>query len=112
MNVFDFGDMEFSPTAWLFEGRPRAGVGISVFVVRTPPGKGVDLHVHPYSETFVLLEGSGRWTAGDEVVELRQDQMLVVPPRTPHGFQNTGREPLLVVSVHEAGELQQTFLDR
>jgi mannose-6-phosphate isomerase-like protein (cupin superfamily) len=36
----------------------------------------------------------------------------VVPPGTPHGFQNTGREPLLVVSVHEAGELQQTFLDR
>jgi mannose-6-phosphate isomerase-like protein (cupin superfamily) len=36
--------------------------------------------------------------------------MLVVPPETPHGFRNTGGGPLLVVSVHEAGTLQQTFL--
>jgi mannose-6-phosphate isomerase-like protein (cupin superfamily) len=93
MHVFDLGDMEFSPTAWLFEGQPRAGVGISVFVVRTPPGKAVDIHVHPYSETFVLLEGS-------------------VPPETPHGFRNTGEGSLLVVSVHESGTLEQTFLGR
>ena len=112
MNVFDLADMEFSPTAWLFEGQPRAGIGITVFVVRTPPGKGVDIHVHPYSETFVLLEGSGRWTAGDDVVELQPNQMLVVPPGTPHGFRNTGEGSLLVVSVHEAGALEQTFLGR
>jgi mannose-6-phosphate isomerase-like protein (cupin superfamily) len=112
MHVFDLGDMAFSPTAWLFEGQPRAGVGISVFVVRTPPGKGVDIHVHPYSETFVLLEGSGRWTAGDDVVELGPNQMLVVPPETPHGFRNTGEGSLLVVSVHESGTLEQTFLGR
>jgi quercetin dioxygenase-like cupin family protein len=55
-----------------------------VFVVRTPPGKFVELHVHPYPETFVLLEGRGRWTAGDA--------------------------PLLVVSVHESGTLEQSFL--
>lgn len=112
MHVFDLGDMEFSPTAWLFEGQPRAGVGISVFVVRTPPGKAVDIHVHPYSETFVLLEGSGRWTAGDDVVELGPNQMLVVPAETPHGFRNTGEGSLLVVSVHESGTLEQTFLGR
>jgi mannose-6-phosphate isomerase-like protein (cupin superfamily) len=112
MDVFDLDDMKFSPTASLFEGLPRAGVGISVFVVRTPPGKGVDLHVHPYPETFVLLEGSGRWTAGDEVVDLHPNQVLVVPPHIPHGFRNTGNDPLLVVSVHERGTLEQTFLGR
>lgn len=112
MQIFDFADLGFSPTAWLFEGRQRAGVGISVFVVRTPPGKSVQLHVHPYSETFVLLEGDGRWTAGDDVVELHANQMLVVPADTPHGFRNTGDAPLLVVSVHESGALDQTFLGR
>jgi mannose-6-phosphate isomerase-like protein (cupin superfamily) len=112
MNVFDLGELEFSPTAWLFEGFARAGIGISVFVVRTPPGKGVDPHVHPYSETFVLLEGNGRWTAGDDVVELAANQILVVPPETPHGFRNTGATPLLVVSIHESGTLVQTFLEQ
>jgi mannose-6-phosphate isomerase-like protein (cupin superfamily) len=112
MNVFDLEELEFSPTASLFEGLPRAGVGISVFVVRTPPGKAVELHTHPYSETFILLEGSGRWTAGEDVVELHANQMLVVPPETPHGFRNTGGHPLLVVSIHESETLDQTFLGR
>ena len=110
--MFDFEALKFSPTAFLFEGRDRAGIGISIFVVRTPPGRAVELHVHPYSETFVLLEGSGRWTAGDTVADLEPNQMIVVPPETPHGFRNVGDEPLLVVSVHESGTLEQTFLGR
>ena len=105
----DFADIAFSPTAFLFQGGDRTD--ISIFVVRTPPGKGVGLHVHPYAETFVLLEGRGRWTAGEETVELCPDQILVVPPETPHGFENTGEEPLLVVSVHDSGVMQQRFLD-
>jgi len=102
-------DLKVSPTAALFEGREH-GADHSIFVTRTPPGKWVDLHVHPYTETFVLLEGNGRWTRGDEVVELDPDQMIVVPPDTPHGFRNIGDVPLLVVSVHEAETLTQTFL--
>lgn len=108
----DLADIRFSPTAWLFEGGPQADVGISMFIVRTAPGGFVELHVHPYSETFLLLEGRGRWTAGEEVVELQPNQMLVVPPETPHGFRNIGGEPLLVVSVHESGTLEQSFLGR
>jgi mannose-6-phosphate isomerase-like protein (cupin superfamily) len=83
-----------------------------MFIVRTPPGSAVELHTHPYPETFVLLEGHGRWTAGDEVVELRPNQMLVVPPETAHGFRNVGEQPLLVVSVHEAGAIEQSWLGR
>jgi mannose-6-phosphate isomerase-like protein (cupin superfamily) len=108
---YDLSQLVFSPTAALFEGRARAGIGITVFVVRTPPGGGVEPHVHPYSETFVLLEGRGRWTAGDRIEELVADQILVVPPDTPHGFQNTGDTPLLLVTVQESGALEQTFLD-
>ena len=109
---FDLDDLRFndSATAFLFEGRKRAGIDISMFVVRTPPGRSVEIHTHPYSETFLLLEGEGRWTAGDDVVELRPNSMLVVPRATPHGFRNIGDAPLLVVSVHESGVLEQTFL--
>ena len=109
---FDLADLRLSPTAFLFEGHPRAGVDISMFVTKTPPGRAVELHVHPYAETFLLLAGNGRWTVGEEVVELVPEQMVVVPPETPHGFRNIGEEPLLVVSVHERGTLSQTWLDR
>ena len=108
--VVSLKELAFSPTAMLFEGGPQAGVGISMFVTRTPPGAVVGLHVHPYPETFLLLEGHGRWTAGDAVAELEPEQLLTVPPDTPHGFRNTGDVPLLVVSVHEAGKLEQTWL--
>ena len=110
--TFDLQDLRFneSTTAFLFEGEKRAGTGTSMFVVRTPPGGSVELHTHPYAETFLLLEGEGRWTAGDAVVDLRPETILVVPPETPHGFRNTGATPLLVVSVHESGALDQTVL--
>jgi len=108
---YDLSELVFSPTAALFEGRARAGIDITVFVVRTPPGGGVDLHVHPYSETFILLEGRGRWTAGDRVEELVANQILVVPPNTPHGFENIGETPLLLVTVQESGALDQAFLN-
>jgi len=109
--VLDFDEMRRGATAWLFEGK-RAGAGVSMFIVRTPPGGFVELHTHPYPETFLLLEGRGRWTAGEEVIELQPDQMLVVPPETFHGFRNIGEGPLLVVSVHEAAEIVQNFTDR
>jgi mannose-6-phosphate isomerase-like protein (cupin superfamily) len=103
-------ELAVGPTAALFEGFPRAGVDISMFVTRTPPGRAVELHVHPYAETFLLLEGRGRWTRGEDVVELEPEDMIVVPPDTPHGFRNVGDVPLLVVSVHERGTLRQTWL--
>jgi mannose-6-phosphate isomerase-like protein (cupin superfamily) len=109
MSTFDLDALKFSPTAALFEGGPQAGLGVTLFIVRTPPGGNVGLHVHPYAETFLLLAGSGRWTAGDSVVDLGPDQILVVPRDTPHGFRNTGDVPFLLVSVHESPTLEQTF---
>jgi quercetin dioxygenase-like cupin family protein len=101
-----------SPTASLFEGGLQAGVGVTMFIVRTPPGQFVELHTHPYSETFVLLEGKGRWTAGDEVIEANAGSIISVPPNTLHGFRNIGQAPLLLVSVHESPTLVQEFSDR
>ena len=105
-------ELRLSPTASLFEGGPRAGVGVTMFIVRTPPGGFVELHTHPYAETFVLLEGNGRWTAGDQVIEATAETIISVPARALHGFRNVGQEPLLVVSVHESPTLIQEFTDR
>lgn len=109
---FSLDELRLSPTASLFEGGPRAGLGVTMFIVRTPPGRFVELHTHPYAETFVLLEGSGRWTAGDEVIEASAESIISVPPHTLHGFRNIGTEPLLIVSVHENPTLVQEFTDR
>ena len=106
----DIEELRIGPTAALFEGGPRAGAGVTMFVVHTPPGGFVELHVHPYRETFVLLAGTGRWTAGETVVEVEAEHVISVPPDTPHGFRNVGEMPLLVVAVHESPTLIQEFL--
>jgi mannose-6-phosphate isomerase-like protein (cupin superfamily) len=107
-----FDDLRIGPTTALFEGGPRAGAAVSMFIVRTPPGRFVELHTHPYRETFVLLAGSGRWTAGDTVLDVQAEHVISVPAQTLHGFRNTGPVPLLVVSVHESPTLAQTFTDQ
>jgi mannose-6-phosphate isomerase-like protein (cupin superfamily) len=106
----DLDELRVGPTAALFEGGPRAGAGITMFVVRTPPGSFVELHTHPYPETFALLAGSGRWTADGRILDVQAERIISVPADTPHGFRNTGEVPLLVVSVHESPTLIQTFL--
>jgi mannose-6-phosphate isomerase-like protein (cupin superfamily) len=75
-------------------------------------GRFVELHSHPYAGTFVLREGTGRWTAGEEVIEASAESIISVPADTLHGFRNIGREPLLFVSVHESPALVQEFTDR
>ena len=111
--VANLADLEVSPTAALLEGAKLSPhVDTSIFVTRTPPAGFVELHVHPYAETFVLLAGRGRWTCGEHVVELEPDGVVIVPPDTPHGFRNIGEEPLLVVSPHERGTIEQSWLGR
>jgi mannose-6-phosphate isomerase-like protein (cupin superfamily) len=56
---------------------------------------------------FILLEGRARYTAGDQVIELEAGNVLIVPPDTPHCYENIGTAPLRQVSVHERGVMVQ-----
>src|SRR5436190_21618556 len=88
-------DISFSPTAALWEGGKHAGTDTSIFVVRTPPGGFVELHTHPYSETFVVLAGRGRSVAGDPVAEPEPASIVVRPPGTRPRLPPSGDVPLL-----------------
>jgi hypothetical protein len=103
MNVFKLDDMKFSPTAALFEGLPRAGVGISVFVVRTPPGTFVGLR--PVSEPRPPKVRAG--FAGGDVSIARGSTVTVRPRRRT--LPNTGRARW---SSHPRVDADQTFSPR
>ena len=64
--VIDMERLRFSPTAWLFEGVKFGGIQATSFIVATPPGRGVGLHVHPYPEVFIVLK-TLRWLTGSVV---------------------------------------------
>ena len=107
---YSFEELSVSPTAALFEGHRHGGPDVSFFVTRTPPGQAVPLHTHPYFEVFALLEGTARYTRGDEQLTVGPDSVIVIPPETPHGFENTGDVPLVQLGIHERGTMQQTWL--
>ena len=105
-----FTDLPGSETATRFEGRDH-GSTISIFITSHPPGTGAPLHRHPYEETFVVQEGVGTFTVGDEQIEVPGGHVVVVPANTVHGFVNTGEGPLRQVTIHPSDHFQQEWVE-
>jgi quercetin dioxygenase-like cupin family protein len=92
-----------------FEGADH-GSAVSFFVVDAAPGEGPALHTHPYSETFAVLGGRGRFEVGGRAVEAVAGDALVVPPGTAHGFTALGPERLRLVGIHASPRIQTTWV--
>jgi len=97
------------PTAGRFEGAEHASE-VSFHVIDMTDGQGPDLHTHPYSETFVLLEGRGRFALGEEWIEAEAGQVVVAPAGTPHGFKAMGQERLKAITIHAAPAMDTTWV--
>ncbi|WP_404406080.1 cupin domain-containing protein [Pelagibacterium halotolerans] len=93
-----------------FEGAPF-GANISFFAVDSGPGAHVGLHVHPYTEIWIVKSGSVRFTAAGESHEAGSNDIFIVEPQTPHGFTNIGPDRLEMMCIHDSGTIIQTFLD-
>lgn len=93
-----------------FDGHAH-GASVSFFITRNLPGTGPELHKHPYEETFIILEGRGRYTVGDEEIEASSGQILVVPPETPHKFVNIGEGRLRSINIHPRERMETEWLE-
>jgi mannose-6-phosphate isomerase-like protein (cupin superfamily) len=80
-------------------------------VVDAPPGGGPKLHRHPYEEVFIVQEGTATFTAGDETVEVKGGQGVVVPARVAHNFVNSGEERLRQVDMHASERFVTEWLE-
>ena len=93
-----------------FEGEPH-GSGVSFFLVHNEPGAGPDLHRHPYSETWIVRDGTALFTADGEELEAGAGDIVVVGPETPHKFKNTGSGRLDMVCIHASPRMIQENLE-
>jgi mannose-6-phosphate isomerase-like protein (cupin superfamily) len=80
-------------------------------VVNAAPGGGTRLHRHPYEEVFVVQEGSVTFTAGDDVIEARGGQVVVVPAGVAHKFVNSGDGRLRQVDIHASDHFVTEWLE-
>jgi mannose-6-phosphate isomerase-like protein (cupin superfamily) len=87
-------------------------VELSLLRVEINAGQGAPPHTHTYDELFVIHEGRGRYTVGDETVEAGAGDVVVVPAGLPHGFVSLGPGPLKQTSVHRSPVFEQTLVDK
>lgn len=98
-------------------GRSRRFVGaehsadISYFFVENQPGEGPGPHWHPYSETWIVLEGTVRIRRGDDLVVAEEGDTATTPPHVLHAFTNVGTGTLRILCIHASAEIIQTFVD-
>jgi mannose-6-phosphate isomerase-like protein (cupin superfamily) len=108
VTVIPIEELRRSAMSALFEG--GADAPISFFVTEFPRGRGPDLHMHPYPEVLLVETGTALFTMGERQFTVSGEHVVVVPPRTPHGFKGAGDDTLRVVSVHSSGTVIQTDL--
>jgi mannose-6-phosphate isomerase-like protein (cupin superfamily) len=81
-----------------------------LIVVDAPPD-GPKLHRHPYEEVFVVQEGSATFTVGEDVIEARGGQVVVVPAGVAHKFVNSGAGRLRQVDIHASDHFVTEWLE-
>lgn len=80
----------------------KYGLATSVYRSETVPGSGPPSHTHPYAEFFVLYQGRGRYTVGNDTFDAEAGDVVIVPPEEVHTFINPGPGPLHQTAIHEA----------
>jgi quercetin dioxygenase-like cupin family protein len=103
-------ELPFSVIAREFEGDLHGGVGMSLFFVDAPPGRGPGLHRHEYDEMFIVQEGSGVFRLGDEEREVGAGEIAIARAGTPHGFKS-GSDGLRMIAVSNAPKFATEWLE-
>lgn len=74
-------------------------------------GAGPRLHVHPYDETFIVVQGRARFFVGSMTLEAGAGEIVFGPAGVPHRFENLGPGRLQTIDIHHSPEWIQTDLD-
>lgn len=93
----------------LFEGG-AFGAPVSIFLIDNEPGQGPALHVHPYTEMWIVRAGQARFTVGEETLDPNPGDIVVVNAETPHCFKNVGTTRLELTCIHASPEIIQSWV--
>ena len=108
--VIDVDHLPGGENAVRFGGHAH-GSSVSFFITRNRPGTGPGPHRHPYEETFIVQEGSVRFTVEGEQIEAGPGTIVVVPANTTHQFANAGEGILRQINIHPVARMQTEWLE-
>jgi quercetin dioxygenase-like cupin family protein len=81
----------------------------TVVYLEVDPGKRIPPHTHTADEVFVVIQGTGIVTAGEDAWEASAGALVVAPAFARHGWENTGSETLKLVGFLGANVLLHEF---
>ncbi len=111
ITVTDRDSLRLSPGGTArFEGAQHDS-DVSFFLVDSAPGAGPDLHVHPYTETWVVLAGQVQIEADGRMLRADPGAIVTATAGTAHRFVNCGPDRLEMVCIHASPLIVQEFLD-
>ena len=87
------------------------GASISLILDHSAPGHGPRLHRHPYDETWVVIEGTLSFQAGEEHFQAGPGDIVIVPPDAPHKFTNDGPGRSHMVCIHASPTKSTEWLE-
>jgi len=73
---------------------------LSIALVRLAPGAQIVGHLHPFEESFYVLEGTPQVTIADKQFALQAQDFGFVPTAHGHAWSNPASEPALLLRVH------------
>jgi quercetin dioxygenase-like cupin family protein len=76
------------------------GATVSLILDHGQPGQGPRLHRHPYDETWVVIDGTVTFQAGEDRFRAAPGDIVIVPPGAPHRFTNDGPGRSNMVCIH------------
>lgn len=95
--VYKRGDAGASGLGWRDVARHTlAGGDAQAFQLRyfeIAPAGFSSLEKHAHAHTIIVLRGRGKVVAGRRVFTVEPFDLVVIPPRFPHQFVNTGTDP-------------------
>ncbi|MDQ7095428.1 cupin domain-containing protein [Desulfosporosinus sp. PR] len=63
------------------------------------PGAVPALHSHPHEQISYIMKGKAEFVLGDEVLNLEEGDLLLIPPNVPHRLKVIGDETVLNIDI-------------
>ncbi len=60
-----------------------------------PAGSQPNMHKHPHEQLTYIIEGTCKFTLGDEVFTMSDGDLVLIPPGVMHGLEVTGKKTVL-----------------
>jgi quercetin dioxygenase-like cupin family protein len=110
IHVINRDELPHSGSVHRFEGYLYGDTNVSFFLSETPPGRGPELHTHPYAEVFVVQEGDLTFTVGDATIEATGGQIVIAPAGVPHKFVNSSTGRTRHIDIHTSRRMTTQWL--